>query len=496
MRKNSRQIIVFILTISFLLISYNGCHDVLASPPDYTSFPLHKNHPIIISAINYLKKQQAPDGSIGGFSVSPWVSMAFASVDDNSESFDRITQYLFNSMNNLNNSLKATDWQRHILGLAARNNFLVQSKKEFFTEKIMSFYTNNQFGEEQNIYDDCFGIFVLSCLTNSSINQTIQSNLKYSILNMQKDNGGWNDVDTTALALMALNIVGEPKNSSYILNAVNFLKNNQHSSGGFTSWGSTNTASTAWALSALTTLNTSFNEFIWNSSVHNAVDFLLSMQQPNGSFNYTNSSALNPEWMTAYAIIALRGKSYPVTFLFSDNTQDDNSNTDGDSDDVIDEENDKTDDVPRSNDNLRDNQPYFYVDSPVLTGIHFNDKFIQMPTKKPVLIGVVNFSIRTNASIDFVAFYINNGLYHIDSTYPYNCTYRSENFCKYLKLTVQGFSIQKNITIEKLAGRIILLKNAQEKGHFHSYLKEVNMFKNWLFPNHYVDTHSYWYFNY
>ena len=323
MWKNSRQIIAFILTISFLLISYNGCHDVLGSPPDYTSFPLHKNHPIIINAINYLKNQQAPEGSIGGFSISPWVSMAFASVGDNSESFDRLTQYLFTSMNKLNDSEKATDWQRHILGLAARNNSLVQSKKAVFTEKIMSFYTNNQFGKEQNIYDDCFGLFALSCLTNNSINQTIQSNLKHSILNMQKDNGGWNDVDTTALALMALNIVGEPKNSSYILNAVNFLKNNQHPSGGFTSWGSTNTASTAWALSALTTLNASLDEYIWNSSVHNAVDFLLSMQHPNGSFKYTNSSAFNPEWMTAYAIIALRGKSFPVTILSSDNTQDD-----------------------------------------------------------------------------------------------------------------------------------------------------------------------------
>ena len=118
-----------------------------------------------------------------------------------------------------------------------------------------------------------------------------------------------------------------------------------------------------------------------------------------------------------------------------------------------------------------------------------------MPTKKPVLIGLVNFSIRTNASIDFVAFYINNDFYYRDSTYPYSCSYRSEKFCKYLHLTVQGFSIQKNITIEKFVERINLLKKAQVKGHFHSFLKEINMFKNWLFPNHYVDTHSYWYFN-
>jgi len=503
MQKN--KFLVLIISISFVLISLGPFFHIKASPSDTSVFPLPKDHYVITNAISYLKNQQLSDGSIGGFSISPWVAMAFASANDTSASFDQLTQYLIASIEKLNESEKATDWQRHILGIAAINNSLIQEKKPFLTEKLWSFYTNNQFGEKHNIYDDCFGVFSLACLTNNSINQTIRTQLKQTILEKQEDIGGWNDVDTTALAIMALRIIGVSENSENIQKAVSFLKEQQDANGGFTSWGSTNTASTAWTISALTTLNTSINEFIWNASYPTCLDFLLNMQQSDGSFKYTESSHLNPEWMTAYAIIALRGKSFPVTILFSyeketDTSSDPNDTKNGtDEETDLDEDDDKTESGDSFQNNTLQNQPFFYIHYPHLNGIYINNGYIHFSTKKPLLIGKITFTIHTNATLDMVVFSLNNDVYHIDYSYPFTFTYQSDEFYQYLHLHAYGVTLRNNLTKQKISEWILRIKQAkqQEKNYYCNdfFLKELNDFNQWLISEYYTDHQPYWYLN-
>ena len=467
------------------------------------TFPLPKDHPVITSAISYLKNQQQSDGSIGGFSISSWVAMAFASVNDTSASFNHLTDYLLSSIDLLNESDKATDWQRHILGLAARNNSRIQQKKPFLTEKLLSFYSDNQFGEKNNIYDDCFGVFSLACLKNNTINQTLGTKIKQTILEKQEDTGGWNDVDTTALAIMALRVIGISEDSDAIQSAVDFLKDQQDATGGFTSWGAPNTASTAWTISALTTLNTSMSEFIWNATYPTCLDFLLSMQQPNGCFNYTESSHLNPEWMTAYAIIALRGTSFPVTILFSDEKETHGSSDQNDSNDSKEgtekDEDDNTEPTDSFQNDMTQNQPYFYVHSPRITGIYMNNRFFHLSTKKPVLIGSNTFIIHTNATLDMVVFSINNQVYHIDTSFPYTCTYQADNFVQHLHLYVHGYKIRSDLTEQQSNEWIVQIKQAKQQSKNCYYnstlLKKLNDFNQWLILEQYTDHQSYWYVN-
>lgn len=496
MMKHCKKILPFFIIVLFIFTPIFESKKVTDSSREQIPFPLPPSHPVITQAISYLKNQQSADGSIGGLTISSWVSMAFASVNDTTPSFDRLNQYLLQSIDSLNESKKATDWQRHILGITARNNSLNQKQKSFFTEKVWSYYTDQQFGEIGNIYDDCFGLFALLSITNNSLNQTIKKNLRKTILEKQQNNGGWNEVDTTAIAIMALRITGLSAESNELKKAYSFLLNHFHESGGFSSWGSVNTASTAWAISALTTLNTTANQFIWNAKPSSPLQYLIEMQQPDGRFNYSTSSNLNPKWMTAYAIIALRGKSFPITVLHTTNTQTQDENDD------MNNQNEKN--MFKSNESYpiqydyHPNHPYFYVHSPNINGIYFNDKFIHSSIKKPLIIRSTNVTVRTNASIDKVLFYINNDMYHIDTTKPFSCRLKSNQFLSHIKLTVHGITIQKNITTQNLMQWVKeyeQIKKECNSSTSSTFLNFINRFHQWLIPYHYTDTTTYWYLN-
>lgn len=495
---NHITVIIIILLITFPSIS---TENLFTPSQKIQSFPLPKNHSAIKKAITYLKSQQSTDGSIGGLSISAWAAMAFASVNDHSDSFNNLTRYLLTSLNTLNQTDKATDWQRHILGITAGNNSIIKEKKTFFIKKIKQYYKNKQFGEENNIYDDCFGLFALASLTNNSINQQIKKNLQHTILENQQSHGGWNDVDTTAIAIMALQLTGEPVNSSHMKKAYTYLKKQQSKFGGFASWGSANTASTAWAISALTSLNSTTTSFIWNSSKPTPIEYLLSLQQLDGSFNYTPDSSLHPTWMTSYAIIALRGKTFPVTFLAS------NQNQTTEPDNNENEKNDNSDNtkiptpkqLPLPSKKKERNQQYLFTISPMINGVYFNNNYLSLNTRKPIYIGSITFTIQTNASIDIVTFSLNNHQVHVDTIPPFTFTYNSKIIYPRIEITAKGFTVQKNISNQDLETKIKLLIQAKNHLHTHSYhafLNQLNEFKRWLLPAIYkTDSYQFAYIN-
>jgi hypothetical protein len=230
-------------------------------------------------------------------------------------------------------------------------------------------------------------------------------------------------------------------------------------------------------------------EIIWNESQPNPLTYLLQMQQEDGSFNYSNSSKLNPIWMTSYAIIALRGKSFPVTILFSQNHSNDNLD-DNQNDDNTDDSNEPGyPPIPTSN------QPYFYLHHPNINGLYINSKFIQLSIQKPIIVGPITFEVKTNASIDMVVFFTDD-ISYIDTSYPYNWNYQPHSFCQQLSLKVYGLSLRKNITMKQLNEWIQILLNTQEFGENQqsmlNYFIMRKNFDNWLLPNQYVDTLSCW----
>jgi len=269
------------------------------------TFPLSHQHPAIVKGIDFLKTQVDDDGCITSVSVTAWVAMALASSGENLSAWGTTKQYLIDTVDLLNESL-ATDWERHCLALVAFGVDPTNVSGIDVVERIKGFYAHGQIGLENNSYDDCFGILALRSCGVPKNDEIINSTMNV-IQGEQQPDGGWGDVDTTAVAILALTAYEPLETTSHIQQAIDFIQSKQTEEGGFFSWGCTNTASTSWVLCSLSSLQE--NPFLetWKKNNHNPVDFLLELQQTDGSFLYSENTSMNPECMTAYALIALTG---------------------------------------------------------------------------------------------------------------------------------------------------------------------------------------------
>lgn len=274
------------------------------------NYPLLPEDEVIVKALNFLEKQQLEDGSIGGFAISAWVTMAISAANKDPHNWGNLVNYLAEK-SNLLDPKKATDWERHTLAITACE----ENPRDFvginFISKIISFYDGIQIGDQSNLYDDFFGILALISGGIDKDHFIIQ-NVVDHIKGKQEPNGGWGDVDSTSVAIMALIATGENQDSKIINDALTFIKSAQSENGGFKAWGTANAASTSWAINAINAAGQDPMAIEWEKNGNSPVDFLLSLQQDDGSFDWTNGQSMNPEWMTSYALPALLGKPYPI----------------------------------------------------------------------------------------------------------------------------------------------------------------------------------------
>lgn len=309
-----KQIILVLLT-SILFLNFLSSFTIL-SASSRNDYPYQPDHINIVNALNFLHSKQSDDGNIGGFSISAWAAMAISAADQDPNEWENLVEYLEDKIFLLDSN-KATDWQRHTLAIVACN----ENPRDFggidFVEKIKIFYDGTQIGNPSNLYDNIFGILALiSAGVNK--NQNIIQTTKSYIISKQHSNGGWGDADSTAGAIMALVSAGQSSSSQVITDALSFLKTLQSDDGGFQSWDITNAASTSWAVMAISASGADPTDSFWEKNGNNPIDYLLSLQQNDGSFKYSVEQTMNPEWMTSYVLPALLGKSYPVTIYVLD----------------------------------------------------------------------------------------------------------------------------------------------------------------------------------
>jgi len=281
------------------------------------TYPLNADNVWITGALNYLRSAQDSDGSISGLSTSAWVVMAIAAAGEDPHNWkvgnNSIVDYLEGSADSLLNI--ATDWERSILAIVAAG----ENPRDFggidYVDTLLGFYDGNQMGTT-DLNDDFWGILALAAIGESP---DIIQNMKTFIKINQNADGGWgltaggnSDADNTAAAISALVAAGESANSTEIANALSYLKSQQDSNnGGFVSWGTTNTGVDCWAINAITDVGQNPTNGSWTTNGNNPVGHLLSMQIADGSFNRMATLISNPEWMTAYAVLALMGNSWP-----------------------------------------------------------------------------------------------------------------------------------------------------------------------------------------
>lgn len=218
----------------------------------------------------------------------------------------------------------AIGYEAPILALAATGNDPKNFGEKNFVDLLEAFHSQNQLGDPQAVNDDIFGILALR---SAGVNDAVVSDSKTFILAHQNSDGGWgftttssSDSNTTASAIVALIAASQPASDAHIVSALNYLKQTQNSDGGFTydpksAYGSaSDSSSTAWAIWALTAAG--INPASWNSSGKSPLDYLKSCQTQLGFFG--SSPADNTEnsfspTATAYAVIALAGKTLPLS---------------------------------------------------------------------------------------------------------------------------------------------------------------------------------------
>ena len=326
-----RPLLAAAMILSLSLGAVTGL--VRAPAAQASSFPLSASDPHVVSALNYLHSRQLSSGAIAGSAISAWAVMAIASAGQDPNTWnaggDSIVAYLASKVQYLDSEIpRYTAWERSVLATAAAQG----NPWSFGTPNAVNqvatlkgFFDGTQIGDPTLLNDDFWGILALRAVSEPQSSIIIQSTKDF-ILSKQHNDGGWrwaignsdilsdptDDGDSTSIAIVALIAAGVPASDPRIANGLNYLKTQQMNDGGFTLYGATNSGSDTWALGAIVAAGQNPLGADWTKNGHTAVDHLLALQDGDGAFKWTAGQRSNPEWMTAYAIVALLGKPYPV----------------------------------------------------------------------------------------------------------------------------------------------------------------------------------------
>ena len=222
-------------------------------------------------------------------------------------------------------SAPATDIERRMLAINALGEDTSDFNGVNYNAKLLAQENNNQFGDESLLNDDYFGILAASVTKDDSFNGLVEGSLDHIISNQETDGGfsyttndcAWcgSDSNDTAAAIMAM-YAAEGMDVTHILldtsrdRAVVYLLSTQNEDGGFgyDIYSPSDGSSTAWALMALNVIG----DPVRNEAVK-ARDWLLSIQNEDGGFGYYAYGFTDSDtYTTSHAIIALLGSSWTL----------------------------------------------------------------------------------------------------------------------------------------------------------------------------------------
>ena len=132
----------------------------------------------------------------------------------------------------------------------------------------------------------------------------------------QSGSGGWGyglgvnpDADSTGAAVQALRAVGTGSGATD--RGVSWLRRTQGRQGGWGLPGSgANSQSTAWAIQGLVAAGNAPGRV--RRANRSPLDFLAARQARDGHYRYSSTSDQTPVWVTAQALTAVAGKSFPI----------------------------------------------------------------------------------------------------------------------------------------------------------------------------------------
>ena len=188
---------------------------------------------------------------------------------------------------------------------------------------VRSVLPSAYYSDTLGAYASDSGFNAWGILGTVALSQTVPASAVAALAEQQQADGGWEwqagfgtDSNTTALAVQTLVASGYGVTSTEVIDGLAFLKSAQGADGGFVydpaapDFGA-DANSTAYALMALTAAGEDATGEAWSVDGNTPVDYLLSLQLPDGSIEWQAGSGTNL-LATAQAVTALLGEAYPL----------------------------------------------------------------------------------------------------------------------------------------------------------------------------------------
>lgn len=170
------------------------------------------------------------------------------------------------------------------------------------------------------------GVNAWAILGTAALSEPVRAEAVQTLKNAIRPNGGWEwmngfgtDSNSTALAVQALIAAGEPVNATEVISGIIYLKSSQNitdagfaynPAGGWPGAEDSDVSSTAYAIQTIIAAGQDPNGMAWAiANGTTPITYLLSLQQPDGSFSNGND---NSEVSTRQAIPALLGRPLPI----------------------------------------------------------------------------------------------------------------------------------------------------------------------------------------
>lgn len=260
-------------------------------------------------AVTYLKSQ-SPDA---------WITQALIAAGETNVPVSHLTSVTEGGFNPTN------DYAKTILALAAAGKNPTTFGNIDYVAKLKTYYDGAQMGDATLLNDDIWSLLAFASIKKAGSAEALAA--KNFLLSKQNPDGGWgyavggsSGSNDTAAAIMALIEAGVDVNSAVITNAAAFLHTLQNNDGGFLNdpvWGTdSDSGSDGWVISAIYKIGQEPTAWLKNGN-HPLAHMQTLQDAADGGFWWVDQAGnppFNNKAMTAYSVIALAGKSFPVGY--------------------------------------------------------------------------------------------------------------------------------------------------------------------------------------
>jgi prenyltransferase beta subunit len=338
------QVLVRFLTAtlaSCALLATWACNAASGTPNNET------NDKRLDSTVHYLQEAQNMDGGFGGNAGEPseqdfsgWVALALAADGINPQDQAKpggADVYAYLSAHAAQDLPKefcqpiicTTAFERELLvvdaaGTSPRDFGGIDLVEELLARRLPDGSFPYVPGGKGEINDTVFAILGLSLVAEPAAQAALGPAAEW-LIGQQNEDGGWawhnkgspSEADLTGAAIQALVAakIQSPGATKALSEALTFLHKIQDPDGGFPELSSeheSNVASTAWATQGLWAVGE--NPETWTqTSGREPLDYMESMQQPDGQVRYRESEESDGVWMTAYVAPAFAGQPLPIS---------------------------------------------------------------------------------------------------------------------------------------------------------------------------------------